>query len=100
VVAVVPVRRGAVATSGHSHRGHHIVDARSGVSPTGIASVTVVAADVLWADIDATAAYAMGSAGSDWLQLRGRTGLVVGDDESVVVIGDRVAPASHRRAHD
>ena len=33
VVAVVPVRNGAVATSGLAHRGAHIVDARSGRTP-------------------------------------------------------------------
>ncbi len=33
VVAVVPVRNGAVATSGLAHRGDHIVDARTGRTP-------------------------------------------------------------------
>lgn len=43
IVARIPVRQGAVATSGYTHRGAHIVDARSGKAPHGIASVTVVA---------------------------------------------------------
>ncbi|HRD61549.1 MAG TPA: FAD:protein FMN transferase, partial [Nocardioides sp.] len=60
VVAVVPVRCGAVATSGRAHRGDHVVDARTGRAPDGIASVTVVHAELTSADIDATAAYAMG----------------------------------------
>ena len=30
VLAVVPVRNGAVATSGTAHRGAHLVDARTG----------------------------------------------------------------------
>ena len=35
-----PVRTGAVATSGTAHRGEHIVDARTGGAPAGVASVT------------------------------------------------------------
>ena len=35
VVAVVPVRTGAVATSGLAHRGGHVVDARTGAVPDG-----------------------------------------------------------------
>ena len=81
VVAVVPVRNGAVATSGRAHRGDHVVDARTGSRPDGIASVTVVHDDLTWADIDATAAYAMGRDATRWLRTRpGRTGLVVWED--------------------
>ena len=54
--AVIPVHNGAVATSGTAHRGQHLVDARTGRPPSGIASVTVVANSLTWADIDATAA--------------------------------------------
>ena len=53
---MVPVATGAVATSGTAHRGEHLVDARTGRPPTGVASVTVVAASLTWTDIDATAA--------------------------------------------
>lgn len=60
LVAVAPVHTGAVATSGTAHRGDHLVDARTGRPPAGVASVTVVAASLTWADIDATAAYAHG----------------------------------------
>ncbi|MDR7251060.1 thiamine biosynthesis lipoprotein [Nocardioides sp. BE266] len=81
VVARVPVRQGAVATSGAAHRGAHIVDARTGVAATGVAQVTVVGPDLTWADVDATAAYALGAGALAWLSTRpGRTGLVVWDD--------------------
>ena len=36
LVAVVPVRTGAVATSGTAHRGEHLVDARTGRPPAGV----------------------------------------------------------------
>jgi thiamine biosynthesis lipoprotein len=83
LVAIVPVGTGAVATSGSTHRGGHVVDARTGRLPAGIASVTVVAASLTVADIDATAAYARGRDAARWLHTRwGRTGLVVWSDGS------------------
>src|SRR3954447_22950590 len=81
LVAVVPVRNGAVATSGTAHRGQHLVDARSGVAPEGVASVTVVGPNLTWADIDATAAYAQGGDAACWLRKRrGRRAVVVWPD--------------------
>jgi thiamine biosynthesis lipoprotein len=81
VLAVLPLGTGAVATSGTAHRGQHIVDARSGALPRGVAAVTVVAADLTWADLEATAAFAMGRDALAWLRTRpGRTGVVVWAD--------------------
>ena len=87
VIAVVPVFTGAVATSGTAHRGAHLVDARTGRPPTGVVSVTVVAASLTWADIDATAAYAQGPEAARWLETRpGRSGLVVWDDGTTTTV--------------
>ncbi len=84
VVAVVPLRNGALATSALTHRGPHIVDARTGQVPTGVSSVTVVADDLTWADIDATAAFAHGADALRWLASRpGRRGVVVRSDGKV-----------------
>jgi thiamine biosynthesis lipoprotein len=96
LVAVVPVTTGAVATSGSAHRGGHIVDARTGQAPSGIASVTVLAATLTTADIDATAAYAQGREAASWLRTRpGRSGLVVWSDGSTTSAGDvSTAPAA------
>ena len=86
--ATVEVRRGAVATSGAAHRGEHITDARTGRVPGVVASVTVLADDLTWADIDATAAYAMGAKALEWLRGRpGRRGLVVWADGHSEVFG-------------
>lgn len=88
VLAVVPVRRGAVATSGHAHRGHHVVDARTGRVPRGLASVSVIGSDLTRADIDATTAYALGDDGIDWLRTRpDRAALVVRADGSTEILG-------------
>jgi thiamine biosynthesis lipoprotein len=89
LVATVDVRHGAVATSGIAHRGSHIVDARTGAAPAGLASVTVLADDLTTADIDATAAYAMGPDALPWLRGRpGRRGVVVRADGSREVFGE------------
>ena len=87
VVAVVPVGNGAVATSGLAHRGAHITDARTGLVPSSVASVTVVAPDLVRADLDATAALALDGAAAAWLAGRGSTGLVVWADGRCEVVG-------------
>ena len=88
LIAIVPVATGAVATSGTAHRGQHLVDARSGRPPSGVASVTVVATSLTSADIDATAAYARGEDAARWLGTRpGRTGLVIWADGSSTPVG-------------
>ena len=95
VLAVLPVFTGAVATSGTAHRGLHLVDARTGRPPAGVASVTVVAGSLTWADIDATAAYAQGAQAAQWLETRpGRSGLVVWADGSTTVVEPVLPTAS------
>ena len=92
LVAVVPIGTGAVATSGTARRGAHLVDARTGRPPAGIASVTVIAASLTDADIDATAAYAQGTDAADWLRTRPeRSGLVVWADGSTTSVRGGVA---------
>jgi thiamine biosynthesis lipoprotein len=87
ILAVVPVFSGAVATSGTAHRGRHLVDARTGRPPVAVASVTVIAGSLTWADIDATAAYAQGRDAARWLETRpGRSGLVVWDDGTTTTV--------------
>ena len=87
LVAVIPVLTGAVATSGATHRGQHIVDPRTGRPATGVASVTVVGDSLTWADIDATAAYAMGVGAVDWLSRQPiLAALVVADNGTTTTV--------------
>lgn len=87
ICAIVPVSNGAVATSGAAHRGHHITDARTDTIPHAVASVTVIADSLTWADIDATAAYALGAQASPWLARRsGRSAIVVWADGTREVV--------------
>jgi len=70
VVSAAGMDRLAVATSGTTERGAHIVDPRTGKSAvTDLVAVTVVAPQLTWADCWATAAFAMGSReGLAWLE--------------------------------
>ena len=83
LIAVVPIHSGAVATSGTTHRGAHLVDPRTGRPPSAVTSVTVIEASLTWADIDATAAYVLGREAARWLQSRPiRGALIVWDDRT------------------
>ncbi|KLL11400.1 thiamine biosynthesis protein ApbE [Protofrankia coriariae] len=62
LVAVVEGTDLAVATSGVSERGGHVVDPRTGTPASALASVTIVGADLTLADAYATAALAAGHA--------------------------------------
>jgi thiamine biosynthesis lipoprotein len=96
VLARLQITDGAVATSGTAHRGEHLVDARTGRAPTGVASVTVVTGSLTWADIDATAAYTHGPAAAEWLATRvDRTALVVWSDGTTTAVRTpQAAPAA------
>jgi thiamine biosynthesis lipoprotein len=78
VARVVTRRGGAVATSGNTHRGAHIVDPRTGRPATKVRAVTVIGPELLWADVYATAAAAHGPWAIDWLdRLDGYEALLV-----------------------
>ncbi|MBV1853918.1 FAD:protein FMN transferase [Catellatospora tritici] len=67
---VLSVGDAAVATSGTYERGLHVVDPFTGQPAAALRSVTVVGTDLGSADAYATAAFAMGRAGIDWLAAR------------------------------
>jgi thiamine biosynthesis lipoprotein len=82
VLAVLPLTRGGVATSGTARRGRHLVDPGSGRPVSDAMSVTVVGPTLLWADVLATAAFVRGP--TDGLAMvEGLTGY-----EALVVAGD------------
>jgi len=84
VLATVPVRDGAVATSGLAARGAHIVNPRRGEAAVEVAAATVVGPSLTWADVFATALVAHGRAGVDWARgLHGTAGMIVMADGAV-----------------
>jgi len=77
--------RRAVATSGVAERGEHVLDPRTGRPSLDLLSVTVVAADLVLADVWATAVLAAGDARTPLLialERRGCSWLTVGRDGS------------------
>ena len=63
LLAVLPLRRGAVATSGTAARGRHITDPRTGLPASDqLLSATVTGPSLTWADVLATAAFVEGLA--------------------------------------
>jgi FAD:protein FMN transferase len=67
LAAVMEVRDGAVATSGTYERGAHVIDPHTGLPATDLVSITVVGPSLTYADGFATAAFAMGRSGAEWL---------------------------------
>jgi thiamine biosynthesis lipoprotein len=84
VLLTVPLRRGAVATSGTAARGEHIVDPATGAAPVGLLSATVIGPELTWADVYATAAFVRGGDALAWLcGLAGHAAVVVSTDGAV-----------------
>jgi thiamine biosynthesis lipoprotein len=87
ILATVPLRTGGMATSGTAARGAHIVDPRSGEPVARAGSVTVIGPDLMWADVHATAAFAMGAACEPYLAtLAGHLSFVVRPDGTTATI--------------
>ncbi len=74
----------AVATSGSSERGAHIVEPHSGGRPNALASVSLVGRHLGSVDAYATAAFAMGADAPCWIEnSSGLRGVVVFSDGSI-----------------
>lgn len=70
IVKVLSLTNCGIATSGNYIRGEHIYNPKTGETADSIASVTVVADNVYDSDRFATAAFAMGERGIDFLESR------------------------------
>jgi thiamine biosynthesis lipoprotein len=81
LLAIVDVTDAAVATSGGTHRGAHIINPHTGLPARGLDSATVIGPSLTWADVYATAAVARGPEAVTWLAgLPGYEALLVADD--------------------
>ena len=84
VLATLPAGDGGVATSGIAAKGAHILDPHTGERVVGVLSATVAGPSLMWADVFATAAVAMGPAAVEWVtSLHGTSGLLVLADGAV-----------------
>jgi thiamine biosynthesis lipoprotein len=61
------IRNGAVATSGTSARGLHIINPKTGMPADSILSITVAGPDIIDADVLATAAFVQGKFGLNFI---------------------------------
>jgi FAD:protein FMN transferase len=81
VVGVVTGLDLAVATSGTYEKGLHVLNPRTRLAADELVSVTVVGADILDADVYATAVLAMGTSGLDFIErVPGYEAYVIGSD--------------------
>jgi thiamine biosynthesis lipoprotein len=97
-LVVLAVGEGAVATSSRTrrrwrrgtHEMHHLIDPRTGEpARTGLAAVTVVAAEAHWAEILAKSALVAGrEAGTRLLESHGLAALLVTDTGDVLRVGE------------
>ena len=77
VLATVPLRDGAVATSGIAERGDHVIAPHRGAPATAIRSATVIADSLTRADVWSTAIVAAGDDLSWLARATATTGLIV-----------------------
>ena len=89
VAAVIDAHDLAIATSGAYERGEHVIVPHTARPPEGIASMTVVGPSLTWADAWATAAYAMGVRGVEWVarELDGYEACAISTDRHLVMTG-------------
>ena len=81
VVRVIVGNELAVATSGTYEKGRHIYDPHTGVAVGELVSLTVIGPDIVEADVQATAAFAMGAGALPYLgTLEGYEAYAIGPD--------------------
>lgn len=102
--AILAVSELAVATSGLYERGGHIRDPHTGGVPAELRSLTVVGPTLALADAFATAGFAMGERGIEWVARQAGFGaLGITRDDRVVwtpmVESLRLAPVDPAQAH-
>ena len=94
ILRTLSCRDCAVATSGTSERGAHIVDRITGRSPAALAAASIVGPSLTFADAYATAAFVMGEPALGWIEgIPGYAALLVTADGRV--IASRGWPAAH-----
>ncbi len=89
LLRTLPLRSGAVATSGTAARGRHIIDPATGLPAADeLLSATVIGPSLTWADVYATAAYVRGRRALAWLAtIPQHVGLLVTAEGTVLTAG-------------
>lgn len=86
IIKIVELKDKGIATSGTYQRGNHITNPKTGEESDEIASITVIGPNVYEADRFATAAFAMGEKGIEFIErLKGFEGYMVKKDKVSVM---------------
>jgi thiamine biosynthesis lipoprotein len=86
IIKVIEVKSEGVATSGTYERGQHIYNPKTGTEVEEIVSLTVIGSNIYEADRFATAAFAMGKAGINFIeQMQGLEGYMI-DDKGIATL--------------
>ncbi len=94
----VPLRTGAVATSGTAARDEHVVDPATGSAPQGLLSATVIGPDLMWADVYATAALVLGNRRPGWVfGLENHAATLISEDGTIRSTPNGAHQAGDRR---
>lgn len=84
-VAELIVDNLAIATSGSYERGSHIYDPHTKIPTNELASVTIFGPDIIAADVFATAVFAMGSKGPEFMKKQRKyKAIIINKDGSIV----------------
>jgi thiamine biosynthesis lipoprotein len=86
IIKVLKISNKGVATSGNYQRGKHILNPKTKIAADEIASITVIGPNVYEADRFATAAFAMGQKGIEFIEkLKGLEGYMIKRDRKAVM---------------
>jgi thiamine biosynthesis lipoprotein len=86
IIKIVRISNEGIATSGNYQRGKHILNPKSNLPADEIASITIIGPNVYEADRFATAAFAMGEKGIEFIErLKGLEGYMVKNNKQAVM---------------
>jgi len=86
IIKVLKISNKGIATSGNYQRGKHVLNPKTKLPADGIASITVIGTNIYEADRFATAAFAMGEKGIEFIEkLKGFEGYMIKNDRMAIM---------------
>jgi thiamine biosynthesis lipoprotein len=86
IIKIVRISNKGIATSGNYQRGEHIINPKTKIAAAEIASISVIGPNVYEADRFATAAFAMGEKGINFIEtLKGFAGYMVKNNQMAIM---------------
>jgi thiamine biosynthesis lipoprotein len=93
ILGSIPAQNIGVATSGTYERGNHIINPKTGKPAITFVSLTVIGPDIIIADVLATAAFAMGKKGLEFVDSWPGYEILAVDKERTVYMSTGIRPA-------